>query len=87
MLFVTSFINLNKNEIRPDHKNINFYLEKGRKLLSNPYSFIVFIDKHSYDLLDVKNDNVLFHIIELSDLPIFSKFNENTKCWWCKHFL
>ena len=79
MLFVTSFINLNKNEIRPDHKNINFYIEKGRKLLSNPYSFIVFIDKHSYDLLDVKNDNVLFHIIELSDLPIFSKFNENTK--------
>lgn len=71
MLFITSFINLNENEKRPDHKNINFYLENGRQLLSNPYSFIVFIDKKSHELLNIKNDNVLFYIIELSDLPIF----------------
>jgi hypothetical protein len=71
--FVTSFIDLNINEDRPLNKDTNFYIEKGKELLSNPYPFIVFIDKITYELIDIKRENILFHIISLSDLNLPNK--------------
>ena len=71
--FVTSFIDLNTTEDRPLNRDTNFYIKKGKELLSNPYPFIVFIDKITYELIDIKRDNILFHIISLSDLNLPNK--------------
>jgi len=49
--FVTAFLDLNKIENRPNHKNTLFYIKKGIELLSFPYPFYVFIDTESLELI------------------------------------
>ena len=72
--FVTAFLDLNKVEKRPNHKNTLFYIEKGIELISHPYSFAVFIDKDSYQLIPEKfksMTNITFHIIDFETLPVY----------------
>jgi hypothetical protein len=71
--FVTSFIDLNHLENRRSDKKTSFYLEKGLKLLSYPYNFIVFVDEQSKEILEKSlnnKKNVTFYTIDMKDLPV-----------------
>lgn len=81
--FVTSFIDLNQLENRRNDKKTNFYIEKGIKLLSYPYKFIVFIDKDSRQYLEntLKTNqnihNITFYTINMEDLPVCKMIDKN----------
>ena len=58
--FVSCFIDLNYYENRPENKNTDFYIEKGNQLLSMPFQFIVFTDKHSFSKLKKRPSRIIF---------------------------
>lgn len=78
--FVTSFLDLNNEEKRLEHKKSTFYIEKGSQLLAYPYNFIVFIDDHSKKiLLDIigEKSNITYYTINLNELPVSNILTKN----------
>ena len=75
---VTAFLtNVNNNK----NKNIEKYIEYGKKLIDISVNKIIYIEKDVYDLyfIDISNNNTVFQFIEKKDLYLYEYYNDITK--------
>lgn len=81
MTFVTSFINLNRLENNDNRRKVEVYLENGKRLLSLPFNFIVFLEP---DVLDQvapcfsDHPNITFLSTQFNELPIAGLLDPKT---------
>jgi hypothetical protein len=83
--FVSSFIDLNRLEKRREIKETEVYIKNGLRLLNQPYNFILFVDKQSYETIKLLLSpeqllRIVLVTIEMSELPICKEVkNEDLK--------
>lgn len=71
---VSGFVNLGKYDNEYANKNLDIYLDKGKKLIELPIPKIIFIEKELIDLLP-KNDLTYYVPFEFSDMWLHSEYD------------
>jgi hypothetical protein len=70
---VSGFVNLEKYDKEYSNKNLDIYLDKGKKLIELPIPKIIFIEKELIDLLP-HNNLTQYVPFEFSDMWLYSKY-------------
>lgn len=70
---VSGFVNLEKYDKEYSNKNLDIYLDKGKKLIELPIPKIIFIEKELIDLLP-RNNLTQYVPFEFSDMWLYSEY-------------